>query len=160
LFEPQDSDLRERAATLFDDSIERLRGIPEVGEGATLRDNLHFRLARALADRAALEPVGSTERRPRESDAFELMQKQPEEPGLAGYWHLLRADLARRLGKPEEAGKELDAARKTRPAPPETEVFDAEIPYLIERKRFAEAGKALGSSRLEQQVRQLWMVRV
>src|SRR6516165_5337657 len=58
-FEPQDPKLHEPAVTLLDDAIERLRSANSIGDRSALGDNLRFRLAQALADRAELEATGS-----------------------------------------------------------------------------------------------------
>ena len=44
-----------------------------VGDRTTLGENLRFRLAQALADRAELEPAGSADRRRRENEAMDLL---------------------------------------------------------------------------------------
>src|SRR5260370_1075393 len=59
LLEPRDPKPRERAGTLLDDAIERLRSVVAAGDRTALGDNLRFRLAQALADRAELEAAGS-----------------------------------------------------------------------------------------------------
>ncbi len=118
LVEPGEAPFRERAIALFDDAIERLRAVSTLGDRTTLGENLRFRLAQALADRAGLEPADSAERRTREAEARTLLQPAATEVGLAGYWHLLQADLARRAGEPAVAAKELDAAATAKPAPP------------------------------------------
>src|SRR5262249_43321169 len=121
-FDPRDPKPREGAATLLDDAIERLRSLRDAGDRTALGENLRFRLAQALADRAELEPAGSADRRPREAEALDLLQRPATEPGLLGYAHLLKADLLRRVGEPAEAAKELDAAARSQPAPPEREI--------------------------------------
>jgi len=160
LLAPADSKLREQAATAFDNAIDRLRAVSGAGNSKTLADNLRFRLAEALADRADLEPAGTADRRSRESEALGLMDEPLAEPGLAGYWHLLKADLLRRSGKPAEAEKELDAAIKADPPAPEREVFDVQVPILIESRRFTQGLKAVESSHLDGPLKAYWMVRV
>jgi hypothetical protein len=160
LLAPADSHLRDQAAKAFDDAIDRFRGVSGDGNTKALTDNLRFRLAEALADRADLEPAGAAERRSRETEALGLMDEPLAEPGLAGYWHLLKADLLRRSAKPEAAEKELDAAIKADPPAPEREVFDVQIPILLESSRFTQALKAVESSHLDNSVKAYWMVRV
>ena len=111
-FEPANPRHRERAIALLDDAIERLRAISTIGDRTTLGENLRFRLAQALADRAELEPAGSEARRRREGEAMDLLEKPATELGLAGYWHLLKAELLLRTGKPAEARQ---AARRGPP---------------------------------------------
>ena len=85
----------------------------------------------------------------------------PETGGLAGYWHLLKADLLRRSKKPAEAEKEVAAAVKSTPAPPAREVVEVNVPLLIELKRYRRRGQVAGeSSRLDKPVMALWMVRI
>jgi tetratricopeptide (TPR) repeat protein len=160
LFQPDDSKIRERAIALLDDSIVRLRAVSSIGDRTTLGENLRFRLAQALADRADLAPADSSDRRARETEAMELLQKPATELGLAGYWHLLRAEIARKTGDPSVAAKELDEAAKSKPAPPEHDLFDVRIPLEIGQKRFAEAVKAVDGSHLDVPLKGLWKVRI
>jgi tetratricopeptide (TPR) repeat protein len=157
---PTDSKLRAQAATALDDAIDRFRAVSGDGNTQSLVDNLRFRLAEALADRADLEPLGSADRRSRESESLGLMDEPLAELGLAGYWHLLKGDLSRRLGKPAEAEKELDAAIKADPPAPEREVFDVQVPLRIAAKQFTQALKAIESSHLDGPIKAFWMVRV
>jgi tetratricopeptide (TPR) repeat protein len=160
VLEPADPRPRERAVTWLDDAIERLRGVSEEGDRTVLGENWRFRLAQALADRADLEPAGSPGRRQRERGALDCLQQPAAEPGLIGYWHLLKADLLRRVGEPAEAAKELDAAVKATPPPPDREVLPVRIPLLIDQQHFAEAIHALEGSHLEQPAKEFWMVRI
>ena len=160
LLGPDDQEPRQEAAAALDNAIERFRSVAGGGNNPTLADNLRFRLAEALADRADLEPAGTPGRRSRESEALDLLDQAPAETGLAGFWHLLKADLLRRLGKPADAEKEIAAAVKSTPAPPPREVVEVNIPLLIELKRYGEAVKSLEASRLEKPLTALWMVRV
>ena len=148
-FEPAEPGHRERAIALLDDAIERLRSISTIGDRTTLGDNLRFRLAQALADRAELEPADSDDRRRRDDEAMDLLTQPATELGLAGYWHLLKADLWLRAGKPDEAGGELDAAVQAKPAPPEAEVLAVKVPLRIGQKQFAEAMRAVDASHLD-----------
>jgi tetratricopeptide (TPR) repeat protein len=160
LLAPADSQLREQAAKAFDDAIDRFRGVSGEGNTKALSDNLRFRLAESLADRADLEPADAPDRRSRETEALALMDEPLSEPGLAGYGHLLKADLLRRTGKPAAAEKELDAAVKGDPPAPEREVFDVQVPILLESRRFNQAVKAVESSHLDGPVKAYWKVRI
>ena len=151
---------REEARAAFDNAIERFRAVAGGGNNPTLADNLRFRLAEALADRADLEPRGTPGRKSQESEALDLLDQAPTETGLAGFWHLLKADLLRRLGKSAEAEKEIAIAVKSTPAPPLREVVEVNIPLLIELGRHGEAVKSLEASRLDKPIMALWMVRV
>jgi hypothetical protein len=159
-FEPANPRHRERAIALLDDTIERLRSISAIGDRTTLGENLRFRLAQAMADRAELEPSGSEGRRRREGEAMDLLETPATELGLAGYWHLLKAELLLRTGNPAEARRELDAALQAKPAPPEDEILAVRIPLLIGEKQFAGAAQAIDAARLEAAVKGLWRVRV
>jgi hypothetical protein len=158
--ESSEDRLREPAVTLLDDAIERFRAVSSVGGGPVLAENLRFRLAQALADRAELEPAGSIERKTRESEALDLLEKPGSEPGLVGYWHLLKADLLRRVGEPEPAGKELEAATKASPPLPEPEIIEVRIPLLMTQHQFAAAVQVVAASHLGPPVKGLWMVRI
>jgi hypothetical protein len=158
--EPQDQKSRNEAIAAFDNAIDRFRSVTGGGNNPTLADNLRFRLAEAIADRANLDAVEAAGRRSQESEALELLDKAPAETGLTGFWHLLKADLLRRLGKSAEAEREIAAAVTSTPTPPPREVVEIQIPLFIELKRFDDAAKTLESSPLEKPVKALWMVRV
>jgi tetratricopeptide (TPR) repeat protein len=160
LLSPDDQKPRQQAAAALDNAIERFRSVAGGGNNPTLADNLRFRLAEALADRADLEPRGTPSRKSQESEALNLLDQAPTETGLAGFWHLLKADLLRRLGKSAEAEKEIAIAVKSTPAPPPREVVEVNIPLLIELGRYGEAVKSLEASRLDKPVMALWMVRI
>ncbi len=159
-FEPTNPRHTERAVALLDDAIERLRAISAVGDRTTLGDNLRYRLAQALADRADLEPAGSGSRKTVENEAMDLLEKPGTELGLGGFWHLLRAELWLRAGKGGEAGRELDAALQAKPAPPEPEVFAVKVPLMLGEKQYATAMQAVEASHLEASVKGLWKVRI
>ena len=160
LLDPRDPQPRAQAALAFDDAIERFRTIAGGGNNPTLADNVRFRLAECLADRADLEPAGSPGRRSRESEALDLLDQPPTETGLAGYWHLLKADLLRRSGKPADAEQEIAAALKSTPAPPEREIAEVNVPLVIAQQRFDDAVKSIDSSKLDKPVKALWMARI
>jgi hypothetical protein len=155
-----DSSSRREASSAFDDAINRLRQIEGRGNNPTLADNVRFRLAGALADRADLEPARAAERMTREAEALRLLENVPEAPGLAGYWHLLRAELLRRGGKFADAESEVALAYKSSPAPPALELIEVNVPLMIELKRFADALKALDAASLDSQNRAMWMTRI
>ena len=138
----------------------RLRAVSPQDAEQVLADNLRFRLARALADRADLEPVGSAARRSQESEALELLKAPVTEPGLKGFVGLLKADLLRRAGRLDEAAAELDAAVKADPPPPEQEVLDVRLPILAGQKKHAEAVAAIQASHLGDAAKDLELVRL
>jgi hypothetical protein len=156
---PGDPGPRKQAVTALDDAIVRFRSIGGGGDNASLADNVRFRLAEALADRASLEPVDSAGRRARESEALDLLEHPPDESALAGFWFLLKADLLRRQGKPAEAETQLEAALKANPAPPEREVAEVRMPLFLEGNKYAEAIAFLQAAHLDAPAKELWTVR-
>ncbi len=165
LLDSQDGNAQREAIAAFDDAIERFRTIGGSGNNQTLADNVRFRLAEALADRASLEPgttaaATATGHDPRETEALGLLNDPPTEPGLSGYWHLLKADLCRRLKKTAEAEKELKLAVSTAPAPPPREIVEVNVPLLLDLRRFGEAARSVESARIDKPSQALWMVRV
>ncbi|HEX3451058.1 MAG TPA: hypothetical protein VHS97_22580 [Isosphaeraceae bacterium] len=160
VFDLNDPRPREQGAQALDNAIERFRAVAGDGNSPTLADNLRFRLAEALADRADLYPAASSDRRTREREALDLLNQPPTEVGLAGYWHLLKADLLRRSAKPAEAEKEIAAAVKSTPPPPPREVVEVNVPLLLEQRKIADAIKALDSSKIDKATVALWMARI
>jgi hypothetical protein len=156
---PGDPKPRQEASTALDDAVERFRSVGGGGDDPALADNLRFRLAQALTDRARLEPVGSAGRQSRESEAIDLLQNSPGEPGLAGFWSLLKADLLRRSGQLDLAEKQLEAAAKSTPPPSDGELAEVKLPLLLEKKIFTEAIAFLKSPHIDPPVKELWTVR-
>jgi tetratricopeptide (TPR) repeat protein len=156
---PGDAKPRQEAASALDDAIERFRSVGGGGDNPALGDNLRFRLAEALIDRARLEPSGSAVRQSRESEALDLLENPPGEPGLAGFWCLLKADLLGRTGKLDEAEKQLEAASRSTPPPSDGELAVVKVPLLLEKKKFAEAVAFLSSSKVEAPAKALWTLR-
>ncbi len=157
---PGDSRAPREAAAALDDAIVRLRAISVEDFEKVLADNVRFRLARALADRAGLEPMDSPIRRAREADALALIQEPMTEAGLRGFSGLLKADLLLRGGRLDEASAELDAASRADPPPPEREILDVRIPVLISQKKFKEAEAAIMASHLDLPSKDLELVEV
>ncbi len=91
---------------------------------------------------------------------MDLLEQPETAQGLAGYWHLLKADLWLRSGKPGETRRELDEAVKAQPIPPEAETLAVRVPLLIDQQQFAEAMQAIDGSHLDASVKGLWRVRV
>ena len=144
----------------LDDAIVRLCAVSAAEAEKVLADNVRFRLARALADRADLEPDHSATRRSQESDALELLKPPATEPGLKGFVGLLKADLLRRANRFDEAAAELAAAVKTDPPPPENEVLEVRLPLLVGQKKHAEAVAAIMGSHQGDAAKDLEMVRL
>ncbi len=160
LLAPSDPKVREQSAAAFDDAIERFRSVADGGSVRALAENITFRLAEALADRADLEATDSAGRKSREAEALTLLEHSPAEPSLVGFWHLLKADLLRRGGKPTEAERDIEAATRSTPPPPPRELVAARVPLLLEQKKLTEALRCIESANLEPPVRGLWMVRL
>ena len=157
---PDDPRPRKEAVAALDDAIARFRAVGSLGDKPALAENLRFRLAESLGDRASLEPVDSPGRRSRESEAIDLLAQTPgDSSALTGFWLLLKADLLRRLGKPEEAETQLDAAVKSPSAPPASQVAEVKLPLLLDRKKFAEAIEFLKKAQVNAPARELWIVR-
>jgi hypothetical protein len=151
---------RPQATAALDDAITRLQAIPLVAVENVLADNVRFRLARALADRADLEPADAARRRSMEADALALFAQPATEPGLKGFSGLLKADLLRRAGRLDEAALTLEAAAKTVPPPPEAEVLEVRLTLLTAQKKFAEATAAVKSASLAEPAKELALLRL
>jgi hypothetical protein len=156
----RDQEAQKQAVAAYDNAIERLRAVAGAGNNPALAENVQFRLAEALADRADLEAPATPPRTSREAEALSFLTDPPEEPGLLGYWHLLKADLLRRSKRPAEAEKEVAAAIKAKPAPPAREIVEVNVPLLIELKRFTDAIAALQAANLDRPALALWMSRI
>lgn len=143
----------------LDDSIARLRRIVG-GDPGPLTDNVRFRLAWSLADRAALEPTGSPTAALRRDEALSLLKEPPTESSLSGFQSLLNAELLRQTGRLEEAAAQVAIAARSQAPPPEGELLDVLVPILIERRAFAEARKAIDAMSLSPSAKALQRVRV
>jgi hypothetical protein len=156
---PGDAKPRGEALRALDDAIQRFRAVTRGTDNPTLAENLRFRLAEALADRAELDPPASAGRRARETEALALLNQEPREPSLAGYWHLLKADLLRRSGKLAETERELGAATNSIPAPPEGEILEVRLPYLLAQRQYDQALALVAASRIDGPSKALWIMR-
>jgi Tfp pilus assembly protein PilF len=157
---PADSRAREQMAAAFGDAIVRLKGIAVAEAEKVVNENVRFRLARALADRAELDPANSAGRRIQENDAIELLKEPMSEPGLKGFAGLLKADLLRRANRLDEASAELDAAFRLDPPPPEREVLAVRVPVLLSLKKYQEAETAVRGSHLSDAAKELELVQI
>jgi len=160
--EPRDQKSRDSAVAALDEAIERFRSIVNSSFAAdkAFTENLQFRLAESLADRAEFDPPGSRERDSREAEALKLLGQSPSEPALGGYWHLLKADLLLRSGKLGPADSELSAAGSAKPPPPEAELLEMRLSLLIAKKQFVEALLAVDASHVQAAVKELWKVKI
>lgn len=148
-----------REAAALDDSIARLRRIVG-GEPGPVTDNIRFRLAWALTDRAALEAAGSPSATLRRDEAAGLLKDPPTEASLSGFHALLKAELLREAGKIEEAAAQVAVAARSQAPPPEAEILDVLLPILVDRRAFAEARKAIDAMGLPAPAKDLQRVRV
>ncbi|MDG3002927.1 hypothetical protein [Paludisphaera mucosa] len=146
-------------ASALDDAIARLRLIVG-GEPGALTDNVRFRLAWALTDRADLEDAGSPTTPLRRQEALELLKQPPSEPSLAGFHALLKAELLREEGQLDEAAGQIAVAAKAASPPPDSEILDVLIPILVARKGFAEARKTIDAMRIPDPLKALHRVRI
>jgi hypothetical protein len=157
---PGDERASAQAKVALDDAISRLHSIPSGDARDVIADNVRFRLARALVDRTEIDPGDAAGRQTREMEALELLKQPMTEPGLRGFAGLLKADLLRRAGRPDEAKGEADAAAKSEPAPPEREILEVLVPVLTAQKKYAEALAAIQASHLEEPAKEIAAVRV
>jgi tetratricopeptide (TPR) repeat protein len=152
---------RQRAISALEDTIHRLRPLAGIQTAKPLMSTLSFQLAQALCDRASLEPDDSEGRKTLEAEALTRLETEPtSEPAMIGVWHLRRAELLGHVSRWDEAVKELDAAAKATPPPPERQLLEIKVPLLTQGKRFDEAAKAIEGSHLEPAFKGLWLVRV
>ncbi len=157
---PAESRSRQQAVTTLDDAVTRLRAISAGEAGDVLGDNLRFRLARALADRAELDPGDTAHRRAQVAEALDLLGQPITEPGLKGFAALLKADLLRRVNRADEAMALIDEVVKSVPAPPEREILDVRIPVLTAQKKFDQAEADLKASHLDEPGKELGLFHV
>ncbi len=155
---PTDHAVRDHAIADLDAVLARLRPMGETlcGSSEVFAQNVRFRLAESLADRAEFEPKDAESRRVRELEALQFLEPIPSEPELQGFARLLRGELLGRLGKADQALAEIDAAAKATPAPPATDVLEARVAVLIRSGRFDNALKAVASGHVDE-VTQSWL---
>ena len=149
---PTDLAAREQAIKALDAVIGRLRTLETERPGAAdvSSQNVRFRLARALADRAGFDREASPDRRRREEEALTFLERPTTtERGLQGFAHLLRSELLGRLGNADAAKAAWDAASKSTPPPPAESLLEARISVLLVRKHFEEALGAVAASKVE-----------
>lgn len=143
-----DSPARVGPVRALDDAIRRLRSvaISPPGAGDLFAQNVRFRLAQAIADRARFEPEGDAARLASEREAIGLLDPPMTAPGLRGHARLLRAELACRLGLFGQARMEIEEAEKADPPPPAADLLVAKVAALAGREQYAEASRAVETS--------------
>ena len=88
-----------------------------------------------------------------------LLERPPSEAGLAGYWHLLKADLLRRSGKPVDAEAELDAAVKATPLRRTAKSSRCACRSYSTGRSLPRPSRAVEASRLDGPAKALWAAR-
>jgi hypothetical protein len=150
--DPTNETARAEAMKNLDAAFIRLRAIQETippGESELLAQNLRFRIAQTLADRAELDPEGSPGRKRFEEDALAALDRVITEPALRGFAQLLRAELLGRKQRFDEAEEALASAAKIKPAPPPADLLAVRVDILAGRRRFDEAITAIDASPLD-----------
>jgi hypothetical protein len=147
--EPANHAARDQGLKDFDAVLVRLRAVHAAlapGTSELLDQNVRFRWAQALADRAEYDAEGSDTRRKREEEAITLLEQPIAEPTLRGFAQLLRAELLERVGRFDQALEALDAAAKAKPPPPPADLLAARAAVLAGQKRFDAALKAIDTA--------------
>ncbi|HEX8200897.1 MAG TPA: hypothetical protein VF590_10435, partial [Isosphaeraceae bacterium] len=142
---PTDAPTRDQARAVLDDAIAQLQALAEPARAADdpLAQNVRYRLAQALADRATLTEDDADAARLAREQALECLGRPITETGLRGFAELLRADLLAALGRFDDAQAALDAAAKANPPPPAAERLAVRTAIAIGRTRFDEALRAI-----------------
>ena len=147
----------------LDDVIARLRRIappPAGAEADPLTQNIRFRLAQALADRARLDPELTAARTRTEKEAQALLDRSLTAPRLRSYALLLHAELTNRLGEFGAAQVEIEELAKLKEPPPIRALTEARITALMGRGQFAEANKLADGSTISSDWKALWKLRI
>jgi len=161
--DPTHQTARSEAVKDIDAAFVRLRAIQETlqpGDGELLAQNLRYRIAQTLADRAELDPDGSPGRRRFEDDALAALDRGITEPTLRGFAQLLRADLLSRQERFDQAEEALASAAKTKPALPPADLLEVRIEILAGRKRFDEAIGAIDAAAIDAATKDALAVRL
>jgi hypothetical protein len=147
---PADPSNRAGAVRALDDAILRFRAIKV--KPAEFKDvfgqNLRYRLAQAMADRAALEPEGDPGRTAAEHEALRLLDATLTTPGLKSFAILLRGQLSSRLGLYGQAQMEVQQAEKLVPPPSPESVIEAKVIAMTGRRQFDDANLAIDQAKV------------
>ena len=146
----------------LDDVIVRLRAItaPQGESTGLFAQNIRFRLAQALADRARLRPELDQSRTALEKEAQSLLDRSINAPRLRAFARLLHAELSNRLGQFGPAQIEVEEAEKLDPAPPAFILTEAKINALTGRDHFAEASQVADRASASTEQKALWKLRI
>ena len=153
---------RVEAGRGLDDVIVRLREItaPQGESTGLFAQNIRFRLAQALADRARLQPATDPSRTALEKEAQSLLDRSINAPRLRGFARLLHAELSNRLGQFGPAQIEVEEAEKLDPTPPILALTEAKINALTGRDQFAEANRLVDRASASIEQKALWKLRI
>ena len=159
---PGDRGHRLGAIAALDDSVKRLRSVPARPDDAAdpFGQNVRFRLAQAIADRARLDPEGLPGRLAAEREARALLERSMALPELRGFAHLLRSELANRLGLLGQAQIEVEEAEKSVPPPPAASVLEVKVAALAGRSLFEDARKLVAGSKVDEAFKGLLLLRI
>lgn len=159
---PDDREARDSAIENLDVAISRLRALAKLLRPAekVLLENVRFRQAQALADRARLDPRDSDAHRTHLKEAEQLLEKRFEEPALVGFASLLRAEVLAKLGDEKGATAALEAAEKSTPPPAPTALLEAKVGIATAAKQFDRAIQAIEGSSVEDTGKALLSLRV
>jgi tetratricopeptide (TPR) repeat protein len=161
--DPTNQTARSEAVKYLDAAFVRLRAIQETlqpGDGELLAQNVRYRIAQTLADRAELDPEGSPGRKRLVDDALAALDRGISEPSLRGFAQLLRADLLGRQERFDQAEEALASAAKAKPAPPPADLLEVRVEILAGRKRFDEAISAIDAAAIEPAMKDALAVRL
>jgi len=159
---PNDQQAREHAIESFDAALTRFRALAKAfGSGDDiLAQNIRFRLAQTLADRADFDREGSEERQAKENEAVRLLEHPVTDPALQGFSALLKAQLLARGGKEKEAEQAFQAAEKTASPPSAAEILEARVRAAMDRQHYPQALALIEKSALEPPEKSLYAIRV
>ncbi len=147
---PSDLTSKEGAIRTLDDAIRRFRSVklkPKEASGV-FGQNLHYRLAQAIADRARFDPDRDPGRAAAEREALALLDDSLTTPGLRSFALLLRGQLNIRLGLFGEAQRDLQTAEKLDPPPSPEILVEAKVIAFCGRRQFDEANSAIDSAKV------------
>lgn len=161
-FSPSDTRTRANAIESLDDAVKRLREVKinPAEKAEIFAQNVRFRLAQAIADRAKLDPDESERRQAWEREALGLLDESLSAPGLRSFALLLRCELSNRLRLFGQAQMEIEQAEKLSPGPPAASLLDARVTALIGRRQFEDARKSIEAAKVADSLKNLLRMRI
>ncbi len=121
--------------------------------------NVRYRTAQALADLGEVLPDEAA-RASKNAEALQAIEPGVTEESLAGFVHLLRAELHSRLGAFEKAKVALTAAEASKPPPPPADLLDTRLDLLLGSGEYEAALKAVEAAPIDAKTRPALRVRV